>query len=182
MYRDFTRFAAALAILLVSSTYASLGYTAGVMTKCEMFLKDGRRVNVVNGQYDNQVCTARAKTCASSLGSTYDQIVFWDNPHFLNGPLENCTAAVAPSAPTPSVPRPVAVTAEWQINAKWCVDDRGSSHTEYISNCQRMDQYHSVIGCQLNAKNQKAVGQLEAAGAATVNAFMASIRDPRCNF
>jgi hypothetical protein len=53
---------------------------------------------------------------------------------------------------------------DWQMHAKWCVNDRGSSHSVYLSSCKRKDQFESVIDCQNDADHS---GRSAAAVSAT---------------
>jgi hypothetical protein len=71
-------------------------------------------------------------------------------------------------------------TDEWQIHAKWCTTDRGSSHGAYINTCRTYDQFDSVIACQQDAGNGRAVQLIQAAGRSTVNTFMDNYKPKEC--
>lgn len=68
---------------------------------------------------------------------------------------------------------------EWQIHAKWCTTDRGSSHAAYINACTHgKDQFDSVLACQ--AHNGGAQNAIRNAGRAAVNAFMDNWKSSEC--
>lgn len=74
----------------------------------------------------------------------------------------------------------VAAEPEWQRHARWCTTDRGSSYRAYMNACTQVDQFHSVISCQQDAGNARAVSLIQQAGPEAVNAFMQNIKPAQC--
>ena len=73
---------------------------------------------------------------------------------------------------------PVVYGQEWQIHARWCLSDGGSSGNAYRTTCTHSDQYDAVIACQRH--NGEATATLQAAGRPAVNSFMAPLQPNSC--
>jgi len=67
---------------------------------------------------------------------------------------------------------------EWQIHAKWCTTDRGSSYGAYMATCRSYDQFDSVLACQ--AHNGGALATIRNAGREAVNKFMDNWKPKEC--
>jgi hypothetical protein len=73
---------------------------------------------------------------------------------------------------------------KWQIAAKWCTRDVSSSGAAYRAACQngKYDQFDSVITCQQDAKNEKLVRLIQAAGRSIVNSYMDDYKPKECKY
>ena len=68
---------------------------------------------------------------------------------------------------------------DWQIHAKWCTTDQGSSGRDYRNDCaQGVDQFESILSCQKH--NPGAQAAIRAAGREQVDSFMLSYQPSVC--
>jgi hypothetical protein len=112
------------------------------------------------------------QACKEQYDNTYSAALLTPAP---GGPNDwVCRRASAP--PQQSNGRPP----DWQINSKWCTQDQGSSGRAYRNACTQVDQYDSVISCQQDARNGRAVQSIQQAGKEAVNAFMDGIKPSQC--
>jgi hypothetical protein len=73
---------------------------------------------------------------------------------------------------------------KWQSAAKWCTRDAGSSGAAYRAACKdgKYDQFDSVITCLQEAKNEKLVRLIQAAGRSVVNSYMDDYKPKECKY
>jgi len=64
---------------------------------------------------------------------------------------------------------------EWQIHAKWCTTDPGSSGRVYWATCRSQNPYNAAIACQNDSRNPRAADLIRSVGPDTVNAYLAGL-------
>jgi hypothetical protein len=73
---------------------------------------------------------------------------------------------------------------KWQSAVKWCTRDVASPGAAYLAACKdgKYDQFDSVITCQQDAKNEKLVRLIQAAGRSAVNSYMDDYKPKECKY
>lgn len=98
----------------------------------------------------------------------------------VEGVMKSVTLFVSIVVASTAWVRTVSADEVWQIHAKWCVGDGGSSGSRYRSTCAKFDQFDSVIECQKDSGNGGAVAAVQAAGRPKVNSYMDSYKPKEC--
>jgi hypothetical protein len=78
-----------------------------------------------------------------------------------------------------SAPPIISSQPEWQIDALWCLGDKGSQGIAYQTTCNYGDQFGAVLACLRG--NAKATAAIQAAGRTAVNNYLASSQPAHCH-